>query len=39
MIDTHPDYLIDERILSAYARFVERFADDPTAWHALPREM
>ena len=39
MIDTHPDYLIDERILSAYARFVERFADDPTAWSALPREI
>lgn len=39
MIDTHPDYLIDERILSAYARFLERFADDPTAWHALPREI
>ena len=38
-IDTHPDYLIDERIFSAYARFLERFADDPTAWHALPREI
>ncbi|HET6865190.1 MAG TPA: hypothetical protein VFH80_04670 [Solirubrobacteraceae bacterium] len=39
MIDTHPDYLIDERIFGAYARFLDRFADDPTAWHALPREV
>ena len=39
MIDTHPDYLIDERIFSAYARFLDRFAEDPTAWQALPREV
>jgi hypothetical protein len=39
MIDTHPDYLIDHRIFSAYARFLDRFADDPTAWRALPREV
>jgi hypothetical protein len=39
MIDTHPDYLIDERIFQAYARFLDRFADDPAAWHALPREV
>ena len=39
MIDTHPDYLVHERILSAYARFLGRFADDSTAWQALPREV
>jgi hypothetical protein len=39
MIDTHPDYLVDERIFRAYARFLERFADDATAWQALPREV
>jgi hypothetical protein len=39
MLDTHPDYLIDERIFSAYARFLQRFSDDATAWHALPREV
>lgn len=39
MIDTHPDYLVDERIFAAYARFLKRFADDPTVWHALPREV
>ncbi len=38
-IDTHPDYLIDERIFSAYARFLERFSGDATAWQALPREI
>ena len=38
-IDTHPDYLTDERIFMAYARFLERFSDDDSAWHALPREV
>jgi hypothetical protein len=39
LIDTHPDYLIDERIFGAYARFLDHFASDPTAWRALPREV
>ena len=39
MIDTHPDYLIDERITTAYRRLLERYADDPTAWTALPRDV
>lgn len=39
MIDTHPDYLVDERIFTAYARFLDRFAGDDTAWQALPREV
>ena len=39
VIDTHPDYLVDDRILTAYGRFLDRFADDATAWHALPREV
>jgi hypothetical protein len=39
MIDTHPDYLVDKRIFDAYARFLERFADDATAWQALPRDV
>jgi hypothetical protein len=39
LIDTHPDYLVDARIFGAYARFLHRFADDPAAWHALPREV
>ena len=39
MLDTHPDYLIDERIFGAYSRFLDCFVDDPTAWRALPREV
>lgn len=39
MLDTHPDYLVDERIFAAYRRFLERFAEDETAWRALPREV
>ena len=39
VIDTHPDYLVDRRIRSAYDRFLARFADDAAAWHALPREV
>jgi hypothetical protein len=39
MIDTHPDYLLDERLLRAYGRFLAHFAADPSAWKALPREV
>jgi hypothetical protein len=36
---THPDYLTDTVVLEAYRRFLERFADDPSVWKALPREV
>lgn len=36
---THPDCLVDERIFRAYARFLDHFAGDPSAWKALPREV
>ena len=39
MIDTHPDYLIESVIFTAYTRFLDRFAGDPTAWKALPRDI
>jgi len=39
MIDTHPDYLIDENIFRAYSRFLDRFSSDATAWKALPRDV
>jgi len=39
LIDTHPDYLLDGRIMSAYRELLERFADDPDVWRALPREV
>jgi len=39
LIDTHPDYLVDETIFRAYSRFLDRFSSDETAWTALPREV
>lgn len=39
MIDTHPDYLLDRTIFNAYRRLLERFADDTSAWKALPCEV
>jgi hypothetical protein len=39
LIDTHPDYLLDQRICDAYDRFLGRFAGDPDVWLALPREV
>ena len=39
LLVTHPDYLTDEVIMGAYRRFLERFADDASAWKALPREV
>jgi glycosyltransferase involved in cell wall biosynthesis len=39
MMVTHPDYLVDQRILGAYQRFLEQFASDPSAWKALPRDV
>lgn len=39
LIDTHPDYLVDATILSAYGKFLDRYASDETAWKALPREV
>jgi hypothetical protein len=39
LIDTHPDYLVEERIKSAYRDLLERFASDESAWKALPREV
>jgi peptidoglycan/xylan/chitin deacetylase (PgdA/CDA1 family) len=39
LIDTHPDYLIEDRIRSAYRRLLERYAVDESAWKALPREV
>jgi hypothetical protein len=39
LIDTHPDYVMDEPAASAYAEFLKRFADDNSAWRALPAEV
>jgi hypothetical protein len=39
LIDTHPDYLADRPVLTAYQRFLERFAHDDDAWRALPGDV
>jgi hypothetical protein len=39
MLLTHPDYMIDGPALEAYARLLGRYADDATAWRALPHEV
>ena len=39
LIDTHPDYLVNDLIFGAYARFLDRLACDGSAWKALPREV
>lgn len=39
LINTHPDYLVEEQILGAYTSFLDRYAADPTAWRALPRDV
>ena len=39
LLITHPDYLVEEAHLSAYHRFLLAYAEDATAWKALPREV
>lgn len=36
---THPDYLVDARMMDAYRRLLERFVPDESAWKALPGEV
>jgi hypothetical protein len=39
LLITHPDYLLDDELLSAYRRFIAAYHDDQTAWRALPHEV
>ncbi|HTW41575.1 MAG TPA: hypothetical protein VMD79_04630 [Solirubrobacteraceae bacterium] len=39
LLDTHPDYLLDARIMRAYGRLLERYAHEPSAWKPLPHEV
>jgi len=39
LIDTHPDYLIEDTVKRAYRCLLERYASDETAWKALPRDV
>jgi hypothetical protein len=36
---THPDYMLVGGRLDAYRRLLDHFADDGTAWKALPRQV
>jgi peptidoglycan/xylan/chitin deacetylase (PgdA/CDA1 family) len=36
---THPDYMGDAESLRIYSDYLGEYADDPTAWRALPREV
>jgi hypothetical protein len=35
----HPDYVLEPEPLAVYREFLAAFADDPTAWRALPRDV
>lgn len=39
LVLTHPDYAHDARLAHGYRAILERYRDDNTAWHALPREV
>jgi hypothetical protein len=39
LLVTHPDYLLESNRREAYARLLERYAHDETAWRALPRDV
>jgi hypothetical protein len=39
LLITHPDYMIASERLAAYARFLDRYAGDESAWRALPSEV
>jgi hypothetical protein len=36
---THPDYARNERLVRAYSHLLDEFAEDTTAWKALPSEV
>jgi peptidoglycan/xylan/chitin deacetylase (PgdA/CDA1 family) len=39
MLLTHPDYMLEQTRIEAYERFLRRYADDASAWRALPHEV
>ena len=39
LVLTHPDYVANPYLVDSYRRFLETFAADTSAWHALPREV
>jgi hypothetical protein len=39
LVLTHPDYCDNEHLVAAYRAVLDEFAEDSTAWKALPREV
>jgi hypothetical protein len=39
LLITHPDYAVNPALLSSYREFLDAFADDASAWKALPHEV
>jgi hypothetical protein len=39
LVLAHPDYAVDERVARAWRELLEEFADDPSVWQALPRDV
>jgi hypothetical protein len=39
LILTHPDYIENRWLLGSYTELLDEFADDETAWRALPQEV
>jgi hypothetical protein len=39
LLITHPDYMLEPRLVHAYRRFLEAFQSDANVWKALPREV
>jgi hypothetical protein len=39
LMNTHPDYLSDDRLLAGYERFLRAFESETELWHALPGEV
>jgi hypothetical protein len=39
LVLTHPDYVGNQHLVDSYQRLLQTFADDPSAWKALPRDV
>lgn len=39
LLNTHPDYQLDGRLVRAYDGLLTRFGSDPTMWRPLPRDV
>jgi hypothetical protein len=39
LLNVHPDYMLEPDLVARYRRYLERYAGDADAWHALPRDV